>query len=116
MGFFDFFKNKNHPKLEGFDEPNMINNLGSSWYVMERMTDEETDKWIDEKSKNSNLTLQQFFKNLNISIQDVLNRSPVNLDLLDRLTEEQQQLFHMKHKINTNLTVEKFIKNENIRI
>ena len=116
MSFFDFFKNKNQPKLEDFDEPNMINNTGSSWYVMERMTDEETDKWIDEKSKNSNLTLQQFFKNLNISIQDVLNRPPVNLDLLDTLTEEQKQLFHLKHKANTNLTVERFIKDENIRV
>jgi len=114
MGFFDLFRSKSKPNLSDFDEPNMINHTDSSWYVMERMTDEETDKWIDEKSENSNLTLQQFFKNLNISIQDVLNRPPVNLDLLDTLTKEQQQLFNMKHNTNTNLTVEQFIKDENI--
>ena len=114
MGIFDLFGNKNKPNPDIFDEPNMINNTDSSWYVMERMTDEEVDNWINEKSKNSNLTLQHFFKNLNISIQDVLNRPHVNLDLLDRLTEDQQQLFHIRHKTNTNLTVEQFIKDENI--
>ena len=92
----------------------MINNIGSAWSITERMTREEQDKWIDGKSDDQNLTLQQFFNNLNISIESVLNRPPINFDLLDSLSDEKRELFHIKKKINKNLSLEQFIKNENL--
>jgi len=116
MDILDFFRRNKKPQSKVFESSNLINNLDAATYIVDRMTNDEMDVWIEKKSKNPNLTHEQFYRKLKIDIQDVLDRPALDLDTLENLKDYEQEKYHRKRRINPNLSLQQFMKDENIEL